>query len=222
MDLVAETVDVADKERDARRETSEEHGATDEEIEDFIEGFNQPTYRGMWINGQRVATWSSRDGWSGGITGQMRGGYSEPLWRPIERYYSSAVGALPLQVQAGDFLHSVGLMRIVRQEPMLSVGSSLAGAPPAEGPKSVPPSGSLTRVDCHPLHTAKTGCPLLSKNLTTGQMTTVLYSAVGVGSVSNVAPITFSFPASTVADDEFVSAPSIYILPIRLEQVGLR
>ena len=35
------------------------------EIEDFIEGFNQPTYRGMRINGQRVATWSSRDGWSG-------------------------------------------------------------------------------------------------------------------------------------------------------------
>jgi hypothetical protein len=26
------------------------------EIEDFIEGFNQPTYRGMRINGQRVAT----------------------------------------------------------------------------------------------------------------------------------------------------------------------
>ena len=35
------------------------------EIEDFIEGFNQPTYRGMRINGQRVATWSSKDGWSG-------------------------------------------------------------------------------------------------------------------------------------------------------------
>lgn len=35
------------------------------EIEDFLEGFNQPTYRGMRINGQRVATWSSRDGWSG-------------------------------------------------------------------------------------------------------------------------------------------------------------
>jgi hypothetical protein len=35
------------------------------EIEDFIEGFNQPTCRGMRINGQRVATWSSRDGWSG-------------------------------------------------------------------------------------------------------------------------------------------------------------
>jgi hypothetical protein len=35
------------------------------EIEDFIEGFNQPTYRGMRINGQRVATWSSEHGWSG-------------------------------------------------------------------------------------------------------------------------------------------------------------
>jgi hypothetical protein len=27
------------------------------EIEDFIESFNQPTYRGIRINGQRVATW---------------------------------------------------------------------------------------------------------------------------------------------------------------------
>jgi len=35
------------------------------EIEDFIEGFNQPTYRGMRINGQRVAAWSSQHGWSG-------------------------------------------------------------------------------------------------------------------------------------------------------------
>jgi hypothetical protein len=33
--------------------------------EDFIEGFNQPSYRGMRINGQRVATWSSQHGWSG-------------------------------------------------------------------------------------------------------------------------------------------------------------
>jgi hypothetical protein len=35
------------------------------EIEDFIEGFNQPTYRGMRVNGQRIATWSSQHGWSG-------------------------------------------------------------------------------------------------------------------------------------------------------------
>jgi hypothetical protein len=40
------------------------------EIEDFIEGFNQPTYRGMRVNGVRVngvrvATWSSDHGWSG-------------------------------------------------------------------------------------------------------------------------------------------------------------
>jgi hypothetical protein len=28
------------------------------EIEDFLEGFNQPTYRGMRVNGVRVATWS--------------------------------------------------------------------------------------------------------------------------------------------------------------------
>jgi hypothetical protein len=34
-------------------------------IEDFIEGSNQPTYRGMRINGVRVATWSSQPGWSG-------------------------------------------------------------------------------------------------------------------------------------------------------------
>jgi hypothetical protein len=32
------------------------------EIEDFIEGFSQPTYRGMRVTGVRVATWSSRDG----------------------------------------------------------------------------------------------------------------------------------------------------------------
>jgi hypothetical protein len=36
-----------------------------QEIEDFIEGFNQPTYRGMRINGVRVATWSSQRGMSG-------------------------------------------------------------------------------------------------------------------------------------------------------------
>ena len=35
------------------------------EIEDFLEGFNRPTYRGMWINGRRLATWSSDQGWSG-------------------------------------------------------------------------------------------------------------------------------------------------------------
>jgi hypothetical protein len=36
-----------------------------QEIEDFIEGFNQPTYRGMRVSGQRIATWSSQYGWSG-------------------------------------------------------------------------------------------------------------------------------------------------------------
>jgi hypothetical protein len=35
------------------------------EIEDFLGGFNQPTYRGMRVNGQRIATWSSEHGWSG-------------------------------------------------------------------------------------------------------------------------------------------------------------
>ena len=34
-------------------------------IEDFPEGFNQPTYRGMRVNGVQGATWSSQHGWSG-------------------------------------------------------------------------------------------------------------------------------------------------------------
>jgi hypothetical protein len=33
------------------------------EIEDFLEGFNQPTYRGVRVNG--VHTWSTQHGWSG-------------------------------------------------------------------------------------------------------------------------------------------------------------
>jgi hypothetical protein len=41
------------------------HEEMQAEIEDFIEGLNQPTYRGMRINGVRVATWSSQHGWSG-------------------------------------------------------------------------------------------------------------------------------------------------------------
>jgi hypothetical protein len=36
----------------------------DPEIEDFLEGFKQPTYRGMWIDGVRVSTWIPA-GWSG-------------------------------------------------------------------------------------------------------------------------------------------------------------
>jgi hypothetical protein len=35
------------------------------EIEDLLEGFNQPTWRGLRINGERVPVWSSRNGWSG-------------------------------------------------------------------------------------------------------------------------------------------------------------
>jgi hypothetical protein len=35
------------------------------EIEDFLEGFNQPTYPGMRINGVRVAMWSSQRGMNG-------------------------------------------------------------------------------------------------------------------------------------------------------------
>jgi len=35
------------------------------EIEDFLEGFNQPTYRGMRIDGVRVPVWSNQYGMSG-------------------------------------------------------------------------------------------------------------------------------------------------------------
>jgi len=35
------------------------------EIEDCIEGFNQPRWRGMQVNGERVSVWSSQHGWSG-------------------------------------------------------------------------------------------------------------------------------------------------------------
>ena len=34
-------------------------------IEDFLEGFNQPTECGMRIDGVRVQTWSSQRGMSG-------------------------------------------------------------------------------------------------------------------------------------------------------------
>jgi hypothetical protein len=34
----------------------------DAEIEDFLEGFNLPTHRGMRINGVQVQTWSSKRG----------------------------------------------------------------------------------------------------------------------------------------------------------------
>jgi len=42
------------------------------EIEDFIEGFNQPTYRGMRVNGVRVPVWSSHHGWSNAKVGVAR------------------------------------------------------------------------------------------------------------------------------------------------------
>jgi hypothetical protein len=38
--------------------------ATLAEIEDFIEGFNQPTDRGMRIDGVQVRTWSSQHCWN--------------------------------------------------------------------------------------------------------------------------------------------------------------
>jgi hypothetical protein len=37
----------------------------EEMLAEIEEGFNQPTYRGMRVNGVRVATWSSQHGWSG-------------------------------------------------------------------------------------------------------------------------------------------------------------
>jgi hypothetical protein len=37
----------------------------EEEIEDFLEGFNQPTYRGMRVDAVRVGTWVESVGWSG-------------------------------------------------------------------------------------------------------------------------------------------------------------
>jgi hypothetical protein len=56
------------------------------EIEDFVEGFNQPTYRGVRINGQRVATWSSRDGWSQGYKARcgvapMKISVADNIWK---------------------------------------------------------------------------------------------------------------------------------------------
>ena len=67
------------------------------EIEDFIEGFNQPTIRGMWVNGVRVATWSSRDGWSGD-TGRMRSGslvkVPSPLVSALEARWVGAANSL--------------------------------------------------------------------------------------------------------------------------------
>jgi hypothetical protein len=51
------------------------------EIEDFLEGFNQPTYRGMRVNGVRLGTRSSSDGWSGDSRPEAE------FWRPqhVER-----------------------------------------------------------------------------------------------------------------------------------------
>jgi hypothetical protein len=37
----------------------------DAEIEDYLRGFNRPTYRGMRINGVRVSVWWSQHRWSG-------------------------------------------------------------------------------------------------------------------------------------------------------------
>ena len=57
------------------------------EIEDFLEGFNQPHYRGMRINGVRVATWSSRDGWSGDTRPDAESGSNEPSGCPLSAFF---------------------------------------------------------------------------------------------------------------------------------------
>ena len=51
------------------------------EIEDFLEGFNQPTYRGMRVNGQRVARGHPSMGGLG-IQGLMRSGSNNALRSP--------------------------------------------------------------------------------------------------------------------------------------------
>jgi hypothetical protein len=56
------------------------------EIEDFIEGFNQPTFSGMRISGQRVDTWSSQHGWSGDGRPDARSSASEP---PVVAYLAA-------------------------------------------------------------------------------------------------------------------------------------
>jgi hypothetical protein len=50
------------------------------EIEDFIEGFNQPTYRGMRVNGVGSGSLPGHSEMGGpGIAGRMRSGSIEPL-----------------------------------------------------------------------------------------------------------------------------------------------
>src|ERR1700731_4381627 len=49
------------------------------EIEDFLEGFNQPTYRGMRINGQRVAKPGHPEMGGPGTACPMPSGCTEPL-----------------------------------------------------------------------------------------------------------------------------------------------
>lgn len=43
------------------------------QIDDFLEGYNQPTYRGLRVNEVRVATWSSQCGGQGRQAGCKRG-----------------------------------------------------------------------------------------------------------------------------------------------------
>ena len=51
---------------DVNQATKAMRGAEMEaEIEDFIDGFKQPTWRAMRVNGERVPVWSSRNSWSG-------------------------------------------------------------------------------------------------------------------------------------------------------------
>ena len=65
------------------------------ETENCIEGFNQPTYRGLRINGQRVATWSSQLGWSGGWPARCG---VDPLTKTRLAKFGSKIGQVWKQI----------------------------------------------------------------------------------------------------------------------------
>jgi len=82
------------------------------EIEDFIEGFNQPAYRGMRINGVRVQTWSSNHG-MGGLLADRNGSYG--VARMFERTKDIAgivrdigvIVGVPVIITVGIFLYDL-------------------------------------------------------------------------------------------------------------------
>ena len=82
------------------------------EIKDFIEGFNQPAYRGMRINGVRVQTWSSNHG-MGGLLADRNGSYG--VARMFERTKDIAgivrdigvIVGVPVIITVGIFLYDL-------------------------------------------------------------------------------------------------------------------